>query len=969
MRASLLLEPILPLILLVTISFANGAVLSLDGAGWRFTRNPQGRLDVAAVGYDDSAWEKVEIPHDWAIAGPFQPDGDGNTGKLPWRGIGWYRTEIDLPRPMLDDLTAGGVIWLEFDGVMARPKVWLNGHFAGGWDYGYMGFRLDVSKWIKEGTNLLTVQADTRNHNSRWYPGAGIYRSVRVESAPGVHIIPDSVAVTAHIKSQHNAQVKTTFSLANRQNKPQKVTVSLTIAPRSKANASTICQHRIVEVPPRVNLSMTFDCTLAHPKLWDIHDPNLYVAKIEVTSNKQIDRREVNFGVREACFTAHYGFYLNGRRVQLKGVNLHSDMGPLGMAFNRDIMRRQLNIMLNMGVNALRTSHNACDPQLLDLCDELGIVVWNECFDKWDGTAGILPGEPLEPYVIRNLQAFVKRDRNHPSVIAWSIGNEIFPDPCKTNIANSRELNGMSIERFRLFRNAIREFDTTRPIGIGCCYPQAIATGMFEALDLSGWNYGAQYRLLKAKHPDKPTVYTESASALSSNGHFAPQPPSGKTNYDQPLLEVDSYEHNAAPWSDIPDIEFARMEADKYCAGEFVWTGVDYLGEPTPYMRPGIFTEINSIPQANLARSSYFGIADLMGFPKDRYWLYRSHWNSNAHTLHISPHWTWGDSPSSNRVVYIYTDGDEAENFLNGVSLGRRRKGESQQALNLASGKTATDSSVQTKPTQSSASNLALDGDLDTLWYADKATTGAWWQVDLGREATFRSLGILPESDSVKYGWTVLTSTDGQAWSEHSCKAIGYPFRPNPKATTARYIRVVFDAFETGLKPALREFSASPSTESCRVNPYYAVCDRYRLRWFEVPYQPGELKAIAYQDGKPIAESTVRTSGPPVSLRLTDDPYNANDAQTRFIQVDLLDANGIRHPWGTNRVTFAIAGPGKILAVGNANPRGLDSFANVASHPLYYGRAAIVIRRTAPGTISLTARAKGLADGVLKLNQ
>ncbi|MGN1359218.1 MAG: glycoside hydrolase family 2 TIM barrel-domain containing protein [Kiritimatiellia bacterium] len=969
MRIPLLLALVFPVIPFLAVPFANGAILSLDGEGWCFTRNPQRDLDVAAVGYDDSAWKMVEIPHDWAIAGPFQPDGDGNTGKLPWQGIGWYRKKIELPYPMVEDLRSGGVIWLEFDGVMARPKVWLNGHFVGGWDYGYIGFRLDVSKWIKEGPNTLVVQADTRNHHSRWYPGAGIYRSVRLQSAPGVHIVPDSAVIISQIKAQNSAQIKTTFSLENRLPQPQKVSVSLTIEPRAQSSAATASQLQIVEIPPKGILPMTFDCTLPHPKLWDINDPNLYVARIEVKSNERIDRREINFGIREARFTAHDGFYLNGRRVQLKGVNLHSDMGPLGMAFNRDIMRRQLNIMLDMGINALRTSHNACDPLVLDLCDELGIVVWNECFDKWDGTAGILPGEPLEPYVIRNLQAFVKRDRNHPCVIAWSIGNEIFPDPCKTNVTNPQELNGTSAMRFRLFRNAIREFDITRPIGIGCCHPQAIATGMFEELDLSGWNYGAQYRLVKAKHPDKPTVYTESASALSSNGHFTLQPPSSKTDYDLPQLEVDAYEHNAAPWSDIPDIEFARMEADKYCAGEFVWTGIDYLGEPTPYLQPGIFSEINSISPTNLARSSYFGIADLMGFPKDRYWLYRSHWNTNAHTLHISPHWTWFDRPSSNRVVYIYTDGDEAELFLNGTSLGRRRKGESQQAVNLAIGKTATDNSAQTNPSKSSVARLALDENLDTLWYAENATTGSWWQVDLGRATTFRTLGILPEADSVKYGWTVLTSTDGQAWFKHSSKAIGYPFRPHPKATTARYIRIVFDALETGLKPALREFSASPSTEPCRANPYYAVCDRYRLRWFEVPYQPGELKAIAYQKGKPIAETAVRTSGQPVALRLTDDPYNAHDAQTRFIQVDLVDANGVRHPWGTNRVSFAITGPGKILAVGNANPRGLDSFADVDSHPLYYGRAAIVIRRTAPGTISLTARAKGLADGVLMFDR
>ena len=514
---------------------------------------------------DGMAWQTVTVPHDWAIAGPFNPEGDGNTGKLPWRGVGHYRRSFTL-KGLAARRAAGERFYLEFDGVMARPTVRVNGIVAGGWDYGYMSFTLDVTEFLGEGENRVDVTADTTHHFSRWYPGAGIYREVRFVSRPREHVLPGTLAITT---------------------------------PRVTKDAATVHVVYVSSVKGEV----AYDFEVKDPRLWDVDDPYLY--ELELCGER------FRYGIRTFAFTADDGFHLNGRRVQLRGVNLHSDLGPLGMAFDRDVMKRQLLLVKDMGVNALRTSHNPPDPKVLDLCDELGLVVWDECFDKWEGTAGRLKDEDLDAYVTRNLRQFVRRDRNHPCVVLWSIGNEID--------GRRAGKNGMSRRRCAAFRAAIRELDVTRPVGNGNCFVGTVDEGCFADLDVTGWNYWAKYHRIKAKHPEKPIVYSESASALSSYGHYECPPSPAKTAYDVAAREVGGYDHNAGP--DIPDVEFALMETDRYCAGEFVWTGIDYLGEPTPYFRGRSFPKVGRLPNRELARSSYFGIADLCGIPKDRYWL------------------------------------------------------------------------------------------------------------------------------------------------------------------------------------------------------------------------------------------------------------------------------------------------------------------------------------------------------------
>ena len=591
---------------------ARGASRTTLSDGWRFSRD------------GGTTWETVSVPHDWAIAGPYdmtEPTGD--TARLPWRGRGLYRRTFTVSDADAAHLAAGGRAYLSFDGVMASPRIKVNGRDAGGWDYGYLGQDLDVSRLVRAGENEVEVAVDTTKHFSRWYPGAGIYRKVVFSVRPRGHVIPGTLAIT---------------------------TPCITAA---SASVHVSC----VTTEGPTNFSFEVDS----PRLWDVDDPHLH----EIT----IAGERFRYGIRSARFTADDGFHLNGRRVQLKGVNLHSDMGLLGAAFDRSAAERQLRIMREMGVNAIRTSHNPHAPEFMDLCDEMGFLVWNECFDKWDDTAGRRPDQQLEEYVEDNLRRFVRRDRNHPCVIVWSIGNEIWEwDPANPRRSSNRWLDrgpdGQTGERNRRFRKAVLSEDPTRPVAIGnrpyMNEERVVRLGIYDDLDVLGFNYLRSYAPVRALLPGKPLVYTESASAVSTGGWYGGDPLGGMNAYQPDFAQVDSRDFQSS--IDLADESFDWMEKDRYCAGEFVWTGIDYLGEPIPF--------------AKEARSSYFGIVDITGTPKDRYYLYRSHWNPGAPTLHISPdRWTFPGMEGKSVPVVVYTDAEEAELFLNGRSLGRRRKG------------------------------------------------------------------------------------------------------------------------------------------------------------------------------------------------------------------------------------------------------------------------------------------------------
>lgn len=596
-----------------SFAFAASAGETVLTHGWRFSKD------------GGKNWNDVRVPHDWAIAGPFDVNAkSGATGKLPWKGQGLYTRQLEVSAADMAEVAKGGRIYINFDGVMASPEVKLNGKYIGGWDYGYMGFTLDITDMVHEGKNLLEVSCDTRHHNSRWYPGAGIYRRVIYSVLPKGHALPGTLRITTPKVTKESATVKVVYE--------------------TFGNGPT-----------------NYSFEVKNPRLWDVDDPYLYTL--------ELPGQKVRYGIRTFKFTADDGFHLNGRRVQMKGVNLHSDLGPLGMAFDRSAMRRQLAIMKDMGVNALRTSHNPPAAEVLELCDEMGILVWDECFDKWDDTAGIKPGEDMVGYVIRNLRALVKRDRNHPSVVIWSISNEIWEwDPAHPMRSShrwaDRRPDGQTKERNDLFAAAVRLEDDTRPVGCGnrpyMNEKRILDLDLWRSLDVVGWNYLNSYAAAHSHDPSKPVVYSESASQVSTQGYFTdsiPQHKRDKTHGETPQIDsMDLYKG-----IDIPDVEFHRMETNRYVAGEFVWTGIDYLGEPVPF--------------DDKARSSYFGIVDLMGVPKSRYYLYRAHWNEKADTVHIVPHWNWEGAKNRKRDIHVYTNGDEAELFLNGRSLGRHRKG------------------------------------------------------------------------------------------------------------------------------------------------------------------------------------------------------------------------------------------------------------------------------------------------------
>ena len=611
---------------------------------WRFA---QGELPGAeASGFDDSAWQPVRLPHDWAISGPFNPREDGYAGKLPWRGVGWYRKSFTLA-----EVDRGRRVYFDFDGVMAFPKVYVNGQLAGEWDYGYMSFRVDATPYVKFGqANVIAVLADTRRHGTRWYPGAGIYRKVTMTICDPVHVAHWGTYVTTPEVSDASATVRVRSTVENHSEAESKVDVEIVLLDPDGRVAATGSKSDTVPAGG----SQELDQSLAVKNLqrWDIANPKLYTARTLVRlGGKVVDGEDTTFGLRTFRFTADDGFHLNGRRVQLYGACLHHDQGPLGAAFYPRAMQRQLEIMRDMGCNAVRTSHNPPAPELLDLCDRMGMVVWDECFDKWDGTADRVNREPLQEYGEKQIRNFVIRDRNHPCVVIWSIANEIGPQ--------SGRREGMSAENVKFMSDFVRKYDPTRPVGAAFHIPQMAAQGILESLDVGGWNYARRYSIHRERYPDKPIIYSESASALSTRGFYELPLPTGKTQYSR-KMQVDSYDHNAAPWSDIADREFQLMEKDRFVAGEFVWTGFDYLGEPTPFSRE--------------ARSSYFGIVDLCGIPKDRFYLYRSCWRPDVITVHILPHWNWPDRVGQNVPIYVYTNGDSAELLLNGRSLGRRTK-------------------------------------------------------------------------------------------------------------------------------------------------------------------------------------------------------------------------------------------------------------------------------------------------------
>ena len=625
-------------------------------SGWKFSK---GNIPNAQQPkFDDAKWQQVTVPHDWAIEGPTIVDGAGNTGKLPWKGEGWYRRALDIPAAY-----EGKNIILIFDGIMAMPEVYVNGQLAGKWDYGYNSFYLDITKFIQlKGKNQLAIHVDTREHDSRWYPGAGIYRKVQMLVVDPVHVAVWGTQVTTPVVKVNYADVRVMNRVSN----------TSTVNEENVKVENIILNHKGFEVTRREAVAKIgagsgkdIETTIgvSNPQRWDVENPVMYQVKTNVyKGGKLVDSSITPFGIRTIRITANNGLYLNDKRVQLKGVNLHHDHGPLGGAFYPRAMERQIEIMKSMGCNAIRTSHNMAAPELLELCDKMGMLVYNEAFDKYDGKMDLAENADFEEFAQRNVKNFVERDRNHPCVFIWSVGNEM---------ADVQYNNNNGFQRMNTMIGYVRKYDPTRPVTMACDNTNSAAWRHFDFYDVHSWNYGRRYSLARQMEPNKGVIVSESGSTVSTRGFYELPLPVKRDEFSN-ARQISSYDLNVPFWADLPDEDFMWAQDEEYVAGEFVWTGFDYLGEPTPYTND--WAKGNGLTDKEASRSSYFGIVDLCGIPKDRYFLYKSYWKQDEPTVHILPHWNWEGSKVEKVPVFVYTNGDCVELFLNGKSLGKKCK-------------------------------------------------------------------------------------------------------------------------------------------------------------------------------------------------------------------------------------------------------------------------------------------------------
>jgi beta-galactosidase len=623
--------------------------------GWLFARfgsMPDGSTKeeppgLERQGLDDVSWRRLDIPHDWGIEGPFRADLPSTTGKLPWVGIGWYRKHFSV-----SSADKGMRFFIDVDGAMSHAKVWLNGQYLGEWPYGYASFRLEMTSHIRfDRENLLAVRLDNPPNSSRWYPGGGIYRNVWLVTTAPVHVAHGGTFVTTPKVAGADATIRIRTEIENQSDADAEVTLLVEISQSGKTAVVASAPEASMSVPAGRRETCETEVGIRSPKLWDLHSPSLYSVKTSVRKNgRLVDTLQTVFGIRIAEFTPDSGFMLNGRRIRINGVCNHHDLGLLGTAVNEAALRRQIRLLQEMGCNAIRTSHNPPAPELLNVCDRMGMLVVDEAFDCWEkGKAPNDYSTLFKDWHEKDIRAFVRRDRNHPCVIAWSSGNEI------------REQNdgNLSLKLRAIFRSE----DSTRPVTAGCDKPDAGFNGFQNSVDVFGYNYKPHlYAKFHEANPLKPLYGSETASCISTNGEYL-FPVSEDKSKGFSDHHVSSYDLYAPYWATIPDVEFEGQDKNPFVAGEFVWTGFDYLGEPTPFW-----------DDTSQSRSSYFGILDLCGFKKDRFFLYQARWRPDVPMAHILPHWNWPERVGQITPVHVYTSGDEAELFLNGQSLGRKRK-------------------------------------------------------------------------------------------------------------------------------------------------------------------------------------------------------------------------------------------------------------------------------------------------------
>jgi beta-galactosidase len=797
-------------------------------ADWRFMKGePAG--GAAAVGLDDGGWRKLSLPHDFGIEGPFKQEYQGETGKLPWWGVAWYRKRFTAP--VAD---AGRRVYLDIDGAMSHATVWLNGQQVGAWPYGYASFRVDLTGQLKPGgENVLAIRVDNPPDSSRWYPGGGIYRNVWLVKTAPLHVAHNGVFVTTPIVGVDAATVDVQVTLENSGVATETAisTAIYALDAAGRRSGPVLGQGKPSPMTKigagRQNL-LAQSLQVQQPKLWSPRTPQRYVAVTTVYDKTVlVDEIETPFGIRTIAFDPAHGFILNGERVALQGVSMHHDLGALGAAVNVRALERQFEILREMGVNAVRTTHNPPSPELLELADRMGFLIVEEAFDAW--RASKKPNDYatlFDAWHEKDLRAMVRRDRNHPSVILWSIGNEIREQgqPEGWKLAASMAAIVRSEDRTRLTTAGFNN--------IGSGY-----NGFQTAIDVLGYNYKpGEYAKFHASAPQIPIIGSETASTVSSRGEYF-FPVSDDKSLGLANFQVSSYDLSAPRWASSPELEFKGLDDNPFVAGEFVWTGFDYLGEPTPYnadttnvlnftdpaARQRAARELAELSTMQVpSRSSYFGIVDLAGFKKDRFYLYQARWRPDLPMAHLLPHWNWPERVGQVTPVHLYTSGDEAELFLNGESLGRKKRG--------------------------------------------------------------------------------------------------------PRD--------------------------------------------YRLRWDDVVYQPGTLRAVVWKAGKPWAEDTVQTAGPAARLALSSDraALRADGRDLGFVTVTVVDREGRPVPRTSNPVRFTVTGPADLVATDNGDATSHVSFQS----PLRaaFNGLALAIVRTRPGAggqIVVKATSDGLAGATVAL--
>lgn len=622
---------------------------------WKFSKGDNAM--AASPRFDATAWETVVVPHDWAIYGPFDKEIDkqvvkieqnneqiatektGRTGALPFMGVGWYRTKVNLP-----EFADGKKVILSFDGAMSNAQVFVNGEKVGFRPYGYSYFYFDISSYLKNNTeNTIAVRLENQGFSSRWYPGAGLYRKVRLIVKNNDSFQHWAHYITTPYVSEGLAKVKIRSQVEGKNLKIKTVI--------RDAAGNEVAQNVISD---RFGDEMEQNIAVEKPQLWSPEAPYLYSAELKLYQGDILkDTEIIRFGIRTIRYSAEKGFELNGKTTKFKGVCLHHDLGPLGAAVNVAALRRQLTILKDLGCNAIRSSHNMPSLEQLDLCDEMGFLFLAESFDEWKKPK-VKNGYSLyfDEWAEKDVVNLVRATRNHPCIVMWSSGNEV-PD----------QWGEAGVKRAKWLQDIFHREDPTRPVTVGMDQVKAVMENGFRSImDIPGLNYRVNlYDEAYKRFPQGFLLGSETASTVSSRGVYKfPVLQQKDKTYDD--HQCSSYDLEYCNWSNIPEVDFEMQDDKPWVIGEFVWTGFDYLGEPTPYD--------NFWP----SRSSYFGICDLAGLPKDRYYLYRSRWNTTDNTLHVLPHWTWPGREGEITPVFVYTNYNSAELFVNGKSQGVQTK-------------------------------------------------------------------------------------------------------------------------------------------------------------------------------------------------------------------------------------------------------------------------------------------------------